>query len=70
MIYSVKFLFKGVVIKYLSWGGGGGYLGGVCNKNMILRRGLKQTAPKLRGYETKNYVKKSCVSHHLMILLQ
>ena len=48
----ILFFSKGVVIKYLSWGGGG-FLRGVCNKNAVLRRGFKQIAKKWRGMKHK-----------------
>ena len=50
--YLLSFSDKGVVIKYLSWGGGG-FLRGVCNKNAVLRRGFKQIAKKWRGMKHK-----------------
>ena len=46
---------KGVVIKYLSWGGGG-FLRGACNKNAVLRRGFKQIAKEWRGMKHKLYI--------------
>ena len=45
--------YKGVVIKYLSWVGDGGYSRGACNIDTILRKGFKQIGKKWKRYETK-----------------
>ena len=61
--------------------GGKGFLGGVCNKNAILRRGFKEITKiwrsmKQKLFEFQNFINNSTsqivsnVSHHLMILLQ
>ena len=61
--------------------GGGGFLRGVCNKNVLLRRGFKQIAKKCRGMKQELLILQNFTnnlashiaqsfSHNLMILLQ